>query len=614
MSLMAIPRKATVGALMGLLAVMALQGASAAGSTSTIDSDQRGKADLIIVNGKVVTMDDRTASGGVGTVATAMAVKDGRIVALQGKGGRDGRGKGDANSSVMALKGPGTKVINLKGRTVTPGIIDTHSHAHEYAVDNHGQDLVDTFPEMKVSAVEGSTPEELLDNIKTTLEARVSDAQPGDWIRMTLSNRNAGLQVYNDGRLSREFLDPVAPDNPVHVNIATSHIVNTAGWNELEALYGEGLGLHPEGDPEQGRLPHTPWGRALPQLMILNQDPRGLQEVTDLIESELREDVTYGVTSMSSSLSEPLSIAALQELNRRGDMPLRLGWGHSTNPVSPSFYRSLGDIRNLDSNSLWNDGVSLASVDKAYPRICSTVPVLADDPGAICFLDKGSIMRETLESMIASGYRFSNTHVAGDKALDQLLDVIEEASARAGLSKEQIRARAHTVDHCTLNPRPDQIPRLKDLGIIISCEPKYINDTSPQVKSTAGEEYLRWVVPAKSLIDGDVRLASGVDYHFSSDRSVFWLLDLLVNRQADDGTVYAPEERINRVQALKTFTTWASEYVQKESEIGTLEEGKLADFIVLDRDYFSIPEGDVPSVKVVMSVVGGKVSWQSKEF
>lgn len=148
----------------------------------------------------------------------------------------------------------------------------------------------------------------------------------------------------------------------------------------------------------------------------------------------------------------------------------------------------------------------------------------------------------------------------------------------------------------------------------MSCGPKYIEATSARILRDYGEEYINWVVPVKSLIDAGVRTVLEIDTHgIAQEGSVFHYLDLLVNREVD-GKFYAGKERIDRVQALKMGTIWAAEYVLRENVLGSLEKGKLADFIVLDKDYLTVENQHIRSIKVLLTVVGGNIVHQSESL
>jgi predicted amidohydrolase YtcJ len=164
-----------------------------------------------------------------------------------------------------------------------------------------------------------------------------------------------------------------------------------------------------------------------------------------------------------------------------------------------------------------------------------------------------------------------------------------------------------------MNPRPDQMPRLKKLGILVSCAPKYIENTSPEVLQDYGEKYLSWIVPAKSLIEAGVKTVLETDVHFKPTKGPFSFLELLVTREVD-GKVYAGREGIDRVLALKMGTVWAAEYVLKEHVLGSLEPGKWADLLVLNRDYLTVPEREIGTVTPVLTLVGGKVVYENQDL
>ena len=231
----------------------------------------------------------------------------------------------------------------------------------------------------------------------------------------------------------------------------------------------------------------------------------------------------------------------------------------------------------------------------------------AADKETRCAFEPGSKYRERMENIIKAGLRIATMHSDGDKDIDYLMDIIEEASLEAGLTLEDIRAKRHTFDHGNGSPRPDQIPRMKKLGMMASENNFYLwRDTVVKTAEMYGVEYANWVVPRKSMTDGGVMTTAEIDR--PRPEKIFLLISKGMNRTNDlDGKVYGPRERTDRITQLKAFTRWGAYYMLREKLMGTLEPGKFADFIILDKDFLAVPEEQIPSIRVLMTVVGGKV-------
>lgn len=580
----------SAAALVSALVVGAVIGYGAGFLFRPDQPDQRVSADMILTNAKVYVLDDRSPSTNVGRVVQAMAVREGRVMSI------------GSNAEIARLAGPATVKLDLGGRAVIPGLIDTHSHLMDYAIDHWATDV----KRSEVEAAKGETWQSVKGKVLSAVSTSVREARSGEWISVNIPREALGSDgqpldvklALRQGLITREELDRMAPQNPIHIQGSTRAVLNTKAIDLVSPLTDEPGVIEPRTGFSQNTVNR-----------IVKSD--FLMEVKALAEAYAKEHeewAAYGITTWSSSLRSLKALAAYEMLDSQGREVIRFAYGPSIGTAPERLPVNSAGLAGYGSSFLWYNSVSSSGPDGSYPEIATTVGT-PEIPKSIKQREKfEDEMFPLIEAAVAKGLRWANTHVAGDRTLDALMDAIERGSQRAGLSLEQIRAKRHATDHCAVNPRADQIPRMAKLGMFASCSPKYLENT-PTVAKDYGEARTRWVVPVKSLIDGGVRTVLELDTHDIGRNGFFYFLDLLVNRELD-GKVWVPEERIDRVLAMKMSTVWASEYLFREREIGSLEPGKWADFVVLDRDYFDrqgLPDRQIKAVRPLMTAIGGKI-------
>jgi predicted amidohydrolase YtcJ len=398
-------------------------------------------------------------------------------------------------------------------------------------------------------------------------------------------------------------LDQIAPNNPVYLKVRTTSILNSKAMELVRTVWAGPV--EPDLMREDGFSSNT-LNRIIGSDFLIPS----LEKLAEFYKDENHRWASYGITTWSSSMRSMKSLAAYKLLDQRGDIGIRFAYTPSLGtPIQ--LVPEMHGVSGYGTDYLWFVGASMRGMDQSYPGILTTITDAPQEVKSREVFNAG--FPEFIENAVASGLRIAGTHTAGDKALDLMLESIEKGSAKAGLTLEQIQAKRHSIDHCALNPRPDHIPKLKQLGIYMSCAPKYVDD-SPEVMRDYGEKYLVWIVPVKSLIDSGVKTVLEID-----DRdifkvgTVFHYIDTLVNREVE-GKVYTGKERIDRVVALKMGTSWAAEYVHRENVLGTLERGKYADLLVLNNDYFTVPEREIRKIKPLLTMVGGKIVYQAQDF
>ncbi len=562
---------------------------------------------MILHNGKIVTMDDDSFDSRVGTIVEAMAIRDGNILAT------------GTNTEVLELAGPETKRIDLKGRTVLPSFIITHEHPMDWAFQEP-RALTHIFPTDDNDTVihrwmPNVTPTEQLALFDPMMKEALAKAKPGQWVFLSFNygpeyEHATEMAELFDISITKEYLDALAPNTPVKVrNGFISSIVNTKALDALKAV-------HPVIRDEVLLTRGGGFSRPMePNAMF-----RGKRsQLAAVLKAELEWWAAHGMSAFASGPYSFGTMGAYRYLDQRGEMPVRYGWAYPGPAMDIETMRYMASLIGTGTDYIWLMGI----FQGANGGNCSTAPIrqeYRDNPLQIlrrreCFDGfKGEPWSEELENAIRGGMRVAGIHVSGDIEVDNLMDAIEKISKEEGMTMEEIRAKRHAFDHSSGVPRHEQIPRMKELGMMASLNNNLLWEPPGVVPNMAGtsmfaqihgSEYTSWVSPRNSLTKAAVMSTFEIDRPFAN--KIFFFLHKGMTRYNErDRMVYGPGERTDRIIQLKAITRWGAYYLLKEDVLGTLEPGKFADFIILDRDYLTVPEDEIPNLKVLMTVVGGK--------
>jgi predicted amidohydrolase YtcJ len=337
-------------------------------------------------------------------------------------------------------------------------------------------------------------------------------------------------------------------------------------------------------------------------------------ELAEVIRDTLEHQVAGGYTTYSSHIVGISKGPAFRKLDREGRMPIRFGFSDRLcNQVEPDvvgcFLRK-GDYAGMGSKYFWNIGMTLGGIDAGPPTICTTMEAPAEYKAQeYCIIQPDNHYGRAVYTALRSRYRYAVNHDYGDRGVDIVMDLMEKVIADSpDITLEDMREMRITSDHCGFYPRPDQVARMKNLGMILSCNPNFINRSTPWLQ-VYGQGAAQWISPLKNLLDGGVMTATeyeGLGLGGGSGVTATTFLYKLISRRNDRGDLVAPDQAIDRVSALKTTTIWPAYFVLAEDRIGSLEVGKLADFQVMNKDYFTVPEAEIPTVLPEMVVLGGK--------
>ena len=576
-------------------------------------------AETVIVNGKVITADSDVPEDV--TIEQAIAIRGDRILAV------------GSNEEIEKLIANWTEVIDAKGNSVIPGLIDTHNHIYETSTGFPW--VIRSLPELLEIRVSGETVEEMVATLEKAVAARARQISEGQWIRVGLNPAGIAVQAFGSA-ITRETLDRVGPDHPVFVSTRGGSVLNSRAIAAVEDYYGNPLpeAYWMEGSETGWSGEYTDFSRCI-GLDLIAAQPDNYNKYIEGYFEVMQANAQIGVTTHKSHLQCESGFSASVHLARNDLMPIRLAWGHRwMQPFNPNIrgtYRRIGDWSGYGSDFMWSIGSSVGGIDAGGVGWCTSIP--ADDeiksreqcppqPEGFevdAITDVNTVSNRarrtehllTLASLAAEGRitGIPGWHVSGDGALELLF----QAYLSSGMSVDRIRALRIESDHCH-TVTPEQIEMAVRLNHTFSCD---ATDTPTRVlKRGYGEEYLALNAPVASMLEAGARAVIsefGIQGELRSspfEDGVMWL-----TRKIDGETWGVPEEAVpDRMTLLLMMTRWGAYPLWKENELGSIEPGKIADIVILNGDYLAGPVEELDELTSVMTLISGKVAFEASEL
>ena len=526
-------------------------------------------ADLVLLGGSVVTLSEAG-------VAEGIAIRGDRIVAV------------GSSSEVRAYVGPETRVVELDGRSVIPGLADNHFHG------------IGGGPGVDLSRARS------IADVVEAVAARAAEIRAGEVIR-TNSDWHEG-QLAEQTLPYRDDLDRATSDHAVVVvRGGHEYILNSAAlarWSIDEstpAVSGGRIGRY-----EDGRLNGELVDHAKNFVVLPPVPERSEADMLAALAESHRTLNSRGLTSIRYPGSSPLQYSALQQLKETERLNIRVEFLLRA-PRSP---QSLAQIMNEwpapGAGDAWLKigGVKLG-VDGGFEGGLMREPYEEPWGEGGAFSGLQTVPREpfveTVRALHASGWRVA-THAVGDAAIDLVLDAYEVANADAPL-----QGLRWVIEHGFI-PRDDQFPRMRALGLSVSAQ-DHLYLAAPSLAEYWGEDRAAWTTPLRAYLDADIPVSLGTDSPVVP-YDPWWVLHHFTTRETISAGVFGADQRVTRLEALRAATEGYAYLTFSEDERGSLEVGKLADLAVTAMDYLTCADPCLESMQVDLTVVGGRIVWE----
>ena len=541
-------------------------------------------ADLVLRNGKIVTMNQSVPE------AQAIAIRGGRIVALA------------SDSDIRKQIGQGTRIIDLHGMLAIPGFIEGHGHFTGVGEFRMGLDLREA---------------RTWDDIVAQVARAAKQAKPGEWIIGRGWHQSKWTQAPEpnvEGFPEHASLDQVSPNNPVLLTHASGHAAfvngkamaaanitgktpSPAGGEILKDAKGEPTGLLRERAQDLAGRSRSEWeARRTPA--------ERLAEKRKAIDLAMDESISKGITTFEDAGSPFDTIDMLKSMAEKHELKLRIWMMARTSnqelAAKMDRYRMIGAgdgfltvraVKRAIDGALGSRGAWLLA---PYTDKPDSSGLNTDDPADI---------RKTAELAIQHGYQLC-VHAIGDRANRETLNIFE-AAFKAHPGKQDLRWRIEHAQHLSAA----DIPRFGQLGVIAAMQGVHCTSDAPYVLLRLGPKRAEegayvW----QKLMQSGAVVGNGTDAPVE-DVSPLASFYASVSRKLKDGTVFFPDQRMSREEALRSYTANNAFAAFEEKVKGSLEPGKLADITVLSRDIMTIPEDEILSTDIVYTIIGGRVAF-----
>ena len=529
-------------------------------------------ADLIVTNARVYTVDDSHP------FVSALAVRDGKIEFV------------GSEREAALLKGPSTRVVDAGGHTVVPGMVDAHAHLFELGASLHNIDLRDTRS---------------FDEVVARVAARVKDVPAGRWIEGRAWDQNK----WGDTRFpTHEALTRVSPNNPVVLTRVDGHAIlaNAAAMRAASVTAATK-------DPAGGRIERgangEPTGVFVDNAMSLVDrviPPPSHDEMIAATLDAIKESNRFGLTALHDAGEPRQVLDVFEELAKENKFSLRVYAMIGDDSTTIEHYFARGPQSALYDSHLWIRTIKLYADGALGSRGAALLDPYTDDPKNSGLLKSTPAhLQNVATRALQHGFQVA-THAIGDRGNRIALDAYEAALKAVPTTDHRFR-----IEHVQILDHAD-IPRFAQLGIIPSMQAVHATSDMYWASTRLGYARTLGAYAWRSLLNTGVIIPNGSD--FPVERvSPLYSFHAAVSRQDDDNwppNGWFPEQKMTREEALKAMTIWPAFAAFQEQSMGSLTPGKLADFVILDRDIMTVPAADILGTSVLATYIAGKVVFE----
>ncbi|MFH2111076.1 MAG: amidohydrolase [Candidatus Bathyarchaeota archaeon] len=539
------------------------------------------EADLVLVNGKIITVDAGFS------VAQAVAVKDGRVQTV------------GTTEDIKKLVGKGTEVIELKGRTVMPGLYDSHLH------------VVGTGTALQM--INCRTPPMMsIEDMKKTVAEKAKQAKPGEWIQGRGWDQ-AKLKEHRNP--SRWDLDQVSPDNPVvltrtcgHLLVANSLALEIAGVTKdtpdpvggkiVRNEMGEPTGMLEEGPAMTFVRKHIP--------------PVGIPETMEAIRTACTAFNEVGITSVIDAGNTEDEMVAYQLLKERGELTCRVNMMLRSIQDGEPIEESVKRVENFPMVTGFGDallrfqGLKILIDGGIGGRTALIREPYENDPDNCGLL---TVPVEDLQRLVDAANRrgmLTGIHCAGGKATDIVLEAYRKTD-----KVKPIKGRRFYLIHA-YQPSDENFKDCQELGVLVASQPSFLYYLGESYYENVGNERSEWLKPHRAWIDHGIMVGGGTDSPVTPYPPFPSLWAAIARRTEINDVQMGTEQCVTREEAIRMYTVNGAFLSFEEDIKGSLEPGKLADMVILDRDILTCPVDGIKDTRVLRTFLGGKTVYRAK--
>jgi predicted amidohydrolase YtcJ len=548
-------------------------------ANSAVVDGRSEPADTIFINGNIYTVSERQ------TRAEAIAVRGDRIVFV------------GANADVQTFRDDRTRVVDLAGKTVVPGLTD--SHCHIFGIGER---------ELRLNLEGINTLEDFLAKVKE----RVAQTEPGKWI----TGRGWIETFWKPPQFpTRQELDKIAPDNPVFLTRADGHaaIANSAALKIAKIDKNTP-------DPFGGQILKTggePIGMLLDNaqdLVAKNISKPAQAEREKAFLLGINREIKLGWCEIQNAGSHKQDADLFKKQFDAGKVKLRfVNAVYGPGEDAQNFLRQ-GSTINAYDHHFTQRTIKVVFDGALGSRGAALLKPYSDAPNTSGYLtEKEEDLRPMFENALRRGIQVE-THAIGDRANRLILDLYEEAFGVVPPNQRKVREPRWRVEHAQIVDLAD-IPRFAKLGVIPSMQPSHAISDLFFAPSRLGMDRLTGAYAWQTLIKSGCIIAGGSDAPVERGEPMIEFYAAVARKSvkgfSDDG--WHPEQAVSREQALKIFTIWPAYAAFEENDKGSIESGKLADFTVLSSDIMKIPEPEILKTRCVMTIIGGEIEFENRQ-